>query len=125
MRRAQRPRDGAALSALASTSLSPKILRNNILGSKVRVNLAEIVRVWWGQEEMISNFSREALKKENQRFMRPADTLVHWFHWLQCPYMQMLNLLTGQGSAKCIDLIDFMVRGANCDCDCDGKTYYD
>ena len=30
---------------------------NNTLGRKVRVNLAEIVLVGWGQEMIISNFS--------------------------------------------------------------------
>ena len=36
---------------------------NDTLGSKVWVNLAEIVRVGWGQEERISNFSMRSGEK--------------------------------------------------------------
>ena len=36
---------------------------NDTLGIKVSVNLAEIVRVGWGQEERISNFSTRSRKK--------------------------------------------------------------
>ena len=36
---------------------------NDTLGSKVWVNLAEIVRVGWGQEERISNFSTRSGEK--------------------------------------------------------------
>ena len=37
--------------------------RNDTLGSKVFVNLAEIVLVGWGQEEIISNFSPLRVEK--------------------------------------------------------------